>query len=152
MHRTEDRGEVGELFAKYASALDTENYAILDEVLTEDAVWRRVAPDGAVSMVQGRSAIRGFLPASRAPGQPRHLFTNLHILSAAENSLSARMYMTFALSAGATFEVKLSFVYTAEAVRELGGWRFRELTLVPDRDYAMEPDQASALQSVQESQ
>lgn len=129
-----DRDAIDQLFSEYGSAIDEQDWALLEEIFVEDAVWRWERPGDPVEK-RGIADIKGFLPGSRARGQPRHIFTNLRLLRQDEDSATATMYMTFAVTNGGEFGIVMTSVYTVEAVRTTSGWRFQRLTLSVDSPY-----------------
>jgi 3-phenylpropionate/cinnamic acid dioxygenase small subunit len=129
------RGAIEQLFSQYAAAIDNQDWKLLDVIFTDDAVWRMENPGGEPVENHGLSAIRAFLPGSRADGQTRHIFTNLHVLGDDEDSASVTMYMTFAVTKDGAFNMVMTSVYTADVVQTSDGWRFRRLSLIPDRPY-----------------
>jgi len=127
-----DRDAIDQLFSEYGSAIDEQDWALLEEIFVEDAVWRWERPGDPVEK-RGIADIKGFLPGSRARGQPRHIFTNLRLLRQDEDSATATMYMTFAVTDGGAFRVVMTSVYTVEVVRTQDGWRFSEMSHAADR-------------------
>ena len=130
-----DRGAIEQLFSDYASVIDNEDWALLEHIFVDDAVWRMEHPGNQPVEHHGIAAIKDFLPGSRAKGQPRHIFTNLRLLRQDEDSATATMYMTFAVTNGGEFGIVMTSVYTVEAVRTTSGWRFQRLTLSVDSPY-----------------
>jgi 3-phenylpropionate/cinnamic acid dioxygenase small subunit len=129
-----DRGEIEQLFSLYAAAIDDQGWELLDAIFVEDAVWEMAGPGDAIEQ-RGLRAIKEFLPGSRAQGQTRHIFTNLHVLDEDEDSASVMMYMTFAVTHEGAFNVVMTSVYTADVLNTSDGWRFTRLSLTPDRPY-----------------
>ena len=128
-----DRGAISQLFSEYGAAIDDQDWALLDKIFVDDAVWRWQRAGSPPVEKRGITAIKEFLPGSRAKGQPRHIFTNLRLLREDEHSATAAMYMTFAVTEGGAFRLVMTSVYTAEVVRTTSGWRFSEMDHSADR-------------------
>ena len=133
-----DRGAIEQLFSDYASVIDNEDWALLDDIFVVDAVWRMESPGSEPIENRGIAAIKDFLPGSRAKGQPRHIFTNLRLLRQDEDSATATMYMTFAVTEGGEFGIVMTSIYAVEVLRTADGWRFDRMTLAVDRPYGEE--------------
>jgi hypothetical protein len=127
-----DQREIQQLFSLYAAAIDYQQFHLLEDVFTEGACWQCIEPNSEGVIIEGRSAIREFLPICRAEGQTRHVMSNFRVLRGDERSARAEMSLTFIVSHGHVFNVETSGVYRAEAVLDASGWRFRELTLTID--------------------
>jgi 3-phenylpropionate/cinnamic acid dioxygenase small subunit len=128
-----DRGAIDQLFSEYGVAIDDQDWALFDKIFVEDAVWRWERHGSEPVEKRGIVAIKDFLPGSRATGQPRHIFTNLRLLREDEDSATATMYMTFAVTEGGMFQVVMTSVYTVDVVRTPSGWRFSEMSHSSDR-------------------
>jgi hypothetical protein len=107
-----DRNAIVQLFSQYAVAIDTQAWALSDEIFTDDAVWEMEHSGREPVDKRGLAAIKQFLPGSRAAGQPRHIFTNLRVLDENEESACVTMYMLFAVTDEGTVNVVMTFVYT----------------------------------------
>jgi hypothetical protein len=124
-----ERDAIVKLFSQYGMAIDAQDWALLDEIFTDDAVWEMAHPGHEPVERRGLHAIKQFLPGSRATGQPRHIFANLRVLREDAESASVTMYMMFTLTNGGMVQVMMTFVYAADVVRTPAGWRFRRISL-----------------------
>jgi hypothetical protein len=131
-----NRGQIEQLFATYAAAIDGEAYELLDEVFAENAAWRMVSPGATDVEVHGIAAIAELLRGSRAAGQTRHAFTNLLVVRDDDRSAAVTMYMSFAVTHAGQFRVATSAVYAAEVEARDGGLRIGALTLSFDHLYS----------------
>jgi len=135
----EDRLAIGDLFVRYATALDRGDVETVVDCFTADA--RLESP--VIGVIAGSAAIRAFagrFAALRAGGtQFRHMVTNI----AAEfdpggGRARASAYLLVLITEGGKSRPLPPGRYECEALKAGGAWRFNRRTVFHDHDYTLE--------------
>jgi uncharacterized protein (TIGR02246 family) len=130
-----ERDAVSQLFAQYAWAQDTANFAVLREVFTEDARFTVEVPGmDTIGPIDGRDTIVAFVgeTITGQDDQRRHVITNVRFEEKGEDRAIVTAILTLIVVAGGTLRVQSTGVYRNAVTREGGAWRFRSLHLMLD--------------------
>ena len=137
MAEFEDRLAIGDLFVRYAVALDNGEVETVVACFTEDAALE----SPAIGRIAGHDAIRAFarhFAERRAAGvQFRHMITNI----AAEidgNRARATAYLLVPVTSGGRTRTLPPGRYECELVKEAGEWRFARRAVFHDCDYTLD--------------
>jgi ketosteroid isomerase-like protein len=129
-----DHGEVAELFARYAAAMDDADFERLRDVFTADASFTVDIADGpTVGPFETRDAIVDFISSTtqEQQDQRRHVITNVRT----EDGRAAYGVLSLFVTAGGELTVQTTGVYRTELAEEDGRLRFRRMDLALDRPY-----------------
>ena len=124
-----DEAEIHRLLTRYAEALDTRDYAALDEVFTENATSNYEG----IGKFDGREAIRGLMRrALEQCGPTQHLLGTVRIELIDDSHARARCYLAAIHVGKGEYEGKLYTVwgeYRDRLEKVTAGWRIvhREL-------------------------
>lgn len=126
---------VHQVLARYAFALDQQDVAALETVLTEDATWAfRIAGESDLGPVVGREAILGFVREAMdaATDQRRHNLVNVVLHSADADTALVHAYLMLTSNADGSSSVVATGFYTFRLEHAGGEWRLAELFLGTD--------------------
>jgi 3-phenylpropionate/cinnamic acid dioxygenase small subunit len=125
----DDRTAIIDTVTRYATALDTRDWALLDEVFTPDAVG-----DFGAGLLTGRAAVRGLVVRMLGGSGPsQHLLANHRVELDGDVARCVCQVRAFSAGAGpaAGRSYELFGEYRDELVRTPEGWRIarREMTV-----------------------
>jgi hypothetical protein len=130
LRRLADRLEIEDLLTRYATALDTKNYALLDEVFSDDGVGDYSAGGGfrgtRDELKQWLAMALGVFPICL------HHMTNVQVeIDGDEAKSSCYLFNPLGMPApeGKVEMLKAGGIYRDKLVRTPRGWRIRERTL-----------------------
>jgi uncharacterized protein (TIGR02246 family) len=134
-----DRLAIGDLFVRYATALDDGDVETVVDCFTADAVLE----SPVIGNIAGHEAIRAFarrFAAQRAAGtQFRHLVTNIAAeIDAAGARASATAYLLVLITRDGQGRSLPPGRYQCEAVKEGDTWRFSRRVVLHDHTYTLE--------------
>ena len=135
----QDRLAIGDLFVRYATALDAGEVATVVACFTPDATLE----SPVIGVISGSAAIRAFaerFAAQRAGGtQFRHLVTNIAVaIDPAGGRARASAYLLVFITEGGKSRRLPPGRYECELVKAGGEWRFRRRVVFHDHDYTLE--------------
>ena len=135
----EDRLAIGDLFVRYATALDRGNVASVVDCFTADAELE----SPVIGIIAGRDAIRSFaerFAAQRAGGtQFRHMITNIAAeIDPGGDRARATAYLFVMITRSGETRSLPPGRYECDAVKEAGVWRFCRRTVCHDHDYTLD--------------
>jgi len=128
-----DYSKVCDLFARYASAMDDNNYAMLRDVFTDDATFTVDITGGpTVGPFESGDAIVEFISSTteEQQDQRRHVITNVRI-----DGDKAYGILSLFVTANAELVVQTTGVYATTLAEQGGGPRFSSMYLTLDRPY-----------------
>lgn len=128
---------VQQALVRYAFALDQQDLAALESVLTENATWTfKFAGENDLGPITGRAAILDFVREAidAETDQRRHNLVNLvvHSADADAGTALAHAYLMLTSNAGGGSGVIATGFYTFRLERDGGQWRIAELFLGTD--------------------
>ncbi|PRY41445.1 nuclear transport factor 2 family protein [Umezawaea tangerina] len=126
---------IHQVLVRYAFALDQQDLAELESVLTEDATWAfTIAGQSDLGPVTGRAAILRFVREAidAETDQRRHNLVNVVLRGADAGTAVAHAYLMLTSNAGGGSGVIATGFYTFRLERAGGGWRIAELFLGTD--------------------
>ena len=135
----EDRLAIGDLFVRYATALDEGEVETVVDCFTADAALE----SPVIGIIAGREAIRAFagrFAAQRAAGtQFRHMITNIAAEISAEGERArASAYLLVLITRDGKSRQLPPGRYECELVKTGGQWRFSRRVVFHDHDYTLE--------------
>jgi ketosteroid isomerase-like protein len=128
-----DYSEVCNVFARYASAMDDNNYEVLREVFSDDATFTVDITDGpTVGPYESGDAIVEFISSTTEDQQDqrRHVITNVRV-----EGETAYGILSLFVTADGELTVQTTGVYKVEMIEEGGASRFASMYLTLDRPY-----------------
>jgi hypothetical protein len=128
-----DYAQVCDVFARYASAMDDNNYATLREVFSDDATFTVDITGGpTVGPFESGDAIVEFISSTteEQQDQRRHVITNVRI----EGDVAYGVLSLF-VTANGELTVQTTGVYEVGLVQQGGSPRFSSMYLTLDRPY-----------------
>jgi 3-phenylpropionate/cinnamic acid dioxygenase small subunit len=128
-----DYAAVAELFARYASAMDDNNFDVLRDVFAERAEFTVDITGGpTVGPYESRDAIVDFIQSTteEQQDQRRHVITNVRT----EGDVAYGILSLF-VTADGELTVQSTGVYRTDLVQEDGALRFASMYLTLDRPY-----------------
>jgi ketosteroid isomerase-like protein len=131
----EEQLAVQRVLVRYAFALDQQDLAELDSVLTEDATWTfGIAGQKDSGPVAGRAAILELVRAAieAETDQRRHNLVNVVLRGADAGTAHAHAYLMLTSNAGGGSGVIATGFYTFRLERSGSEWRIAELFLGTD--------------------
>ncbi len=133
----EDRLAIGDLFVRYANALDAGDVDTVVDCFTADAVLE----SPVIGQIAGRAAIRAFaerFAAQRAGGrQFRHMVTNIAAAIDGDRAHATAYLLVFITENGKSRRLPPGR-YECEAIKEGGAWRFSRRVVFHDHDYRLD--------------
>ncbi|MTD54283.1 nuclear transport factor 2 family protein [Amycolatopsis pithecellobii] len=126
---------VHQVLVRYAFALDQQDLAALESVLTENATWTfKFAGQNDLGPVAGRAAILDFVREAidAETDQRRHNLVNLVVHSADAGTALAHAYLMLTSNAGGGSGVIGTGFYTFRLEHDGGEWRIADLFLGTD--------------------
>ncbi len=134
-----DRLALGDLFVRYATALDNGDVERVVDCFTADAVLE----SPAIGQIAGREAIRAFaerFAAQRAAGtQFRHLITNIAAeIGPAPERARATAYLFVLITQDGKSHSLPPGRYECEAVKQGETWRFNRRLVFHDHAYTLD--------------
>lgn len=122
-----DRIAIADLLARYSTAIDTKNFALLDDVFTEDGIGDYSAAGG----IRGnRAEIKDWLGAALGIfSVVQHLVTNVTVELDGDRATSTCYLFNplgWAAEGGRTEMLFCGGIYRDRLVRTPKGWRIRE--------------------------
>jgi ketosteroid isomerase-like protein len=117
----DDRAAVIDTVTRYATALDARDFAMLEDVFTQDATC-----DFGAGAVEGRHAVRRMMEQMLGGGGPsQHLLGNLVVEVEGDRARCVSQVRAFSAGAGAAAGriYELFGEYRDELVRTPEGWR-----------------------------
>ena len=135
----EDRMAIGDLFVRYANALDSGDVATVVECFTADAALE----SPVIGAIAGHEAIRAFaerFAGQRANGvQFRHMVTNIAAdIDAGGGHARATAYLLVLITRNGKSRMLPPGRYECDLVNPGGGWRFRRRVVIHDHEYTLE--------------
>ena len=134
-----DRLAIGDLFVRYATALDDGDVETVVDCFTADAVLE----SPVIGSIKGTEAIRAFagrFAAQREAGtQFRHLVTNIaaNIDGGAGRATATAYLLVLIIEKGQSRSLPPGR-YRCDAVREADGWRFSRRIVTHDHPYPLD--------------
>ena len=131
----EEQLAVQRALVRYAFALDQQDLAELESVLTEDATWAfRIADQSDSGPVTGRAAILELVREAidAETDQRRHNLVNVVVRGADAGTALAHAYLMLTSNAGGGSGVIATGFYTFRLEQAGGEWRIAELFLDTD--------------------
>ena len=128
-----DFAKVCDVFARYASAMDDNNYGMLREVFTDDASFTVDITGGpTVGPFESGDAIVEFISSTteEQQDQRRHVITNIRI-----DGETAYGILSLFVTAGGELVVQTTGVYKVSLVESGAVLRFGSMYLTLDRMY-----------------
>ncbi|GAA3598062.1 hypothetical protein GCM10022223_11590 [Kineosporia mesophila] len=119
---------VQEALARYALALDDQDAAALESVLTEDVSWNfTLAGQGDLGPVAGREAVLGFVRESwtTQTDRSRHYLSNVVVNGEGPDTAAARAYLLMTSDSRVVTTGSYRFSLRASG----GEWRIAQLVL-----------------------
>ncbi len=133
----EDRLAIGDLFVRYATALDRGDVETVVDCFTDDAALE----SPVIGVIAGREAIRGFserFAAQRAGGmQFRHMITNIAAEVEGDRALASAYLLVLITQDGKSRSLPPGR-YQCEVVKQGDAWRFSRRVVIHDHDYVLE--------------
>jgi hypothetical protein len=129
-----DYSAVAQLFARYAAAMDDNDFDVLRDVFTADATFTvDIAGGPTVGPYESRDAIVEFISSTTTEQQDqrRHVITNARL----EGEDRAFGVLSLFVTAEGELVVQTTGVYRTELAEEDGALRFRSMYLALDRAY-----------------
>jgi uncharacterized protein (TIGR02246 family) len=135
----EDRLAIGDLFVRYATALDAGDVEVVVACFTADAILE----SPVIGSITGHEAIRAFarrFAAQRAGGtQFRHLVTNIAVeVDLAGERAHATAYLLVLITRDGQSRSLPPGRYQCEAVKEGDTWRFSRRVVLHDHAYTLD--------------
>jgi 3-phenylpropionate/cinnamic acid dioxygenase small subunit len=128
-----DYATTAELFARYAAAMDDNDFDMLGDVFTQDATFIvDIAGGPTVGPYETRDAIVEFISSTtqEQQDQRRHVITNVR-----RDGDRARAILSLFVTAEGELVIQTTGVYRTELAEEGGALRFRSMKLSLDRPY-----------------
>lgn len=128
-----DYAQVCNTFARYASAMDDNNYDVLRSVFTSDAAFTVDITDGpTVGPYEGADAIVDFISSTteEQQDQRRHVITNVRL-----DGDTAYGVLSLFVTAGGELTVQTTGVYKVTVADAGGAPAFSSMYLTLDRPY-----------------
>ena len=128
-----DYAQVSDVFARYAAAMDDNNFSMLRDVFTDDAVFTIDITDGpTVGPFESGDAVVEFIQSTteEQQDQRRHVITNVRI-----DGNDAYGILSLFVTAGGELTVQTTGVYKVTLAEAGGGVRFSTMYLTLDRGY-----------------
>ncbi|NBH12138.1 nuclear transport factor 2 family protein [Amycolatopsis sp. SID8362] len=126
---------VHQVLVRYAFALDQQDVAAVESVLTENATWTfKFAGENDLGPIAGRAAILEFVREAidAETDQRRHNLVNLQVHSADADTALAHAYLMLTSNAGGGSGVIATGLYTFRLEHDGGEWRIADLFLRTD--------------------
>lgn len=126
---------VHQVLVRYAFALDQQDLAALEGLLTENARWTfKIAGENDLGPVVGRAAILEFVRAAidAETDQRRHNLLNVVVHSGDATTAQAQAYLMLTSNAGGGSGVIATGFYHFRLDHARGEWRIAELFLGTD--------------------
>jgi hypothetical protein len=123
---TRDRVEIYELFNRYADAMTGRQWALLDEVFTEDVTSAWLGSHE----VEGRATLVRWIRNAVERASETHVLGNYTATidgDVAEASVRVRVYQMY-LGASGRLHQKILGAFRVKLVRTRKGWRFRHFS------------------------
>ena len=135
----EDRLAIGDLFVRYATALDAGDVETVLDCFTGDAALE----SPVIGIIAGREAIRAFagrFATQRAAGtQFRHMVTNIAAeVAAGGDRARATAYLLVLITRDGNSRRLPPGRYECEVIKEGDAWRFSRRVVFHDHDYTLE--------------
>ncbi|MFB4308184.1 nuclear transport factor 2 family protein [Actinomadura sp. GTD37] len=132
------RGDIENVFHRWALAYDENDPDTMAECFTEDAVLTMTIAGGdLIGPFDGREAIMGLMRDSLAAqtDQRRHLTTNIIIRAEDAASATTESYLTLIAVENGAIRVLSSGKYQDQLVKEGGEWRLSKRHIALDLPY-----------------
>jgi ketosteroid isomerase-like protein len=134
----EDRLSIGDLFVRYANALDAGDVETVVDCFTGDASLE----SPVIGVIAGHPAIRAFagrFAVQRAGGiQFRHMITNIAAeFAPAGNRAQATAYLLVFITRDGKSRRLPPGRYECDVVRDGDAWRFQRRVVFHDHDYSL---------------
>jgi 3-phenylpropionate/cinnamic acid dioxygenase small subunit len=128
---------VHQTLVRYAFALDQQDLAALEGVLTEDSRWSFLFANEVERRFDGRAAILDLVrtAADSATDQLRHTLSNIVLHSADATTAEAQAYLQLTSTSSTGVTLIGTGFYRFSLRQGTGGWRISELFLGTDTSW-----------------